>query len=201
MYFVEVLIHSSLCVCLDNDMAGRHRSRNKSIQIIKTATVAAKDCKRTSTIQMHVSNLTKQLLRWCYEVYVGVTGHASLHVTSHPHRALSGFFITEQQAALPPAPPHHAPQQQAGAHPVLRQQTHHPLPVSVPPRELIIGKRSQVVSAECTVGSCRDSLPFRVVAFFVYFFGRSTSQWWGLACAIVCGARAVSVGDVFLGSV
>jgi ribosomal protein L20A (L18A) len=41
---------------LDNDMAGRHRSRNKSIQIIKTATVAAKDCKRTSTIQMHVSN-------------------------------------------------------------------------------------------------------------------------------------------------
>jgi ribosomal protein L20A (L18A) len=63
MYFVEVLIHSSLCVCLDNDMAGRHRSRNKSIQIIKTATVAAKDCKRTSTIQMHVSNLTKQLLR------------------------------------------------------------------------------------------------------------------------------------------
>jgi hypothetical protein len=56
--FEKVLIHSSSCVCLDNDMAGRHRSRNKSIQIIKTATVAAKDCKRTSTIQMHVSNLT-----------------------------------------------------------------------------------------------------------------------------------------------
>ena len=42
---------------LYNDMAGRHRSRNQSIQIIKTATVAAKDCKRTSTIQMHNNKL------------------------------------------------------------------------------------------------------------------------------------------------
>lgn len=38
---------------LYNDMAGRHRSRNKSIQIIRTATVAAKDCKRVSTTQFH----------------------------------------------------------------------------------------------------------------------------------------------------
>ncbi len=36
---------------LYNDMAGRHRARFQSIQIIKTATVAAKDCKRTSTLQ------------------------------------------------------------------------------------------------------------------------------------------------------
>lgn len=44
-------------------MAGRHRSRSASIQIIKTATVAAKDCKRVSTLQMHVSTLTSvQLL-------------------------------------------------------------------------------------------------------------------------------------------
>uniref|UniRef100_A0A7S1HRC7 60S ribosomal protein L18a n=1 Tax=Phaeocystis cordata TaxID=118079 RepID=A0A7S1HRC7_9EUKA len=42
---------------LYNDMAGRHRSRNKSIQIIKTATVAAKDCKRVSTLQMHNNKL------------------------------------------------------------------------------------------------------------------------------------------------
>ena len=42
---------------LDNDMAGRHRSRNKSIQIIRTATVAAKDCKRVTTTQFHVSYL------------------------------------------------------------------------------------------------------------------------------------------------
>merc|ERR1712070_880633 len=42
---------------LYNDMAGRHRSRNKSIQIIKTATVAAKDCKRTATLQLLNSKL------------------------------------------------------------------------------------------------------------------------------------------------
>jgi len=42
---------------LYNDMAGRHRSRNKSIQIIRTATVAAKDCKRVSSIQFHNSKI------------------------------------------------------------------------------------------------------------------------------------------------
>ena len=40
-----------------NDMAGRHRSRNKSIQIIKTAVVAPKDCKRPSTLQFHDSKI------------------------------------------------------------------------------------------------------------------------------------------------
>ena len=40
---------------VDNDMAGRHRSRNKSIQIIRTATIPAKDCKRESTIMFHDS--------------------------------------------------------------------------------------------------------------------------------------------------
>ena len=35
-------------------MAGKHRARNRSIQIIRTATVAAKDCKRTNTLQFHV---------------------------------------------------------------------------------------------------------------------------------------------------
>ena len=43
-------------------MAGRHRSRNKSIQIIRTATVAAKDCKRVTTTQFHVSYLNIVLL-------------------------------------------------------------------------------------------------------------------------------------------
>jgi large subunit ribosomal protein L18Ae len=42
---------------LYNDMAGRHRSRNKSIQIIRTATVAAKDCKRVSSLQFHNSQI------------------------------------------------------------------------------------------------------------------------------------------------
>ena len=34
-----------------DDMAGRHRSRNKSIQIIRTAAMSPKVCKRTSTLQ------------------------------------------------------------------------------------------------------------------------------------------------------
>lgn len=38
---------------LYNDMAGRHRARNKSIQIIRTAQVAAKDCKRITVTQFH----------------------------------------------------------------------------------------------------------------------------------------------------
>lgn len=39
---------------LYNDMAGRHRSRFRSIQIIKTAVVPAKSCKRPSSLQFHV---------------------------------------------------------------------------------------------------------------------------------------------------
>lgn len=42
---------------LYNDMAGRHRSRFRSIQIIRTATVAAKDCKRPATLQFHDSKI------------------------------------------------------------------------------------------------------------------------------------------------
>eukprot|EP01041_Mallomonas_annulata_P001263 gene1263-2440_t len=40
-----------------NDMAGKHRARNKSIQVIRTATVAAKDCKRPNTLQYHNSKI------------------------------------------------------------------------------------------------------------------------------------------------
>lgn len=42
---------------LYNDMAGRHRSRNQAIQIIKTATVPAKSCKRDNSLQFHVSKI------------------------------------------------------------------------------------------------------------------------------------------------
>lgn len=38
---------------LYNDMAGRHRARFPSIQILKTAVVDAKDCKRVSCTQFH----------------------------------------------------------------------------------------------------------------------------------------------------
>jgi len=40
-----------------NDMAGRHRARNRSIQIIKTAIIAAKDCKRPGITQFHNSKI------------------------------------------------------------------------------------------------------------------------------------------------
>jgi len=50
---------------LDNDMAGRHRSRNKSIQIIRTATVPAKQCKRVSVLQFHVS-IFKNIKNICF---------------------------------------------------------------------------------------------------------------------------------------
>ena len=38
---------------LYDDMAGRHRARSKSIQIIRTAVVADQDCKRTGVTQFH----------------------------------------------------------------------------------------------------------------------------------------------------
>ena len=42
---------------LYNDMAGRHRARFESIQIIRTATVADADCKRNTTPQYHAADL------------------------------------------------------------------------------------------------------------------------------------------------
>lgn len=41
----------------DSEMAGRHRCRPRSIQIIRTGIVAAKDTKRTDVQQFHVSFL------------------------------------------------------------------------------------------------------------------------------------------------
>ena len=62
---------------LYNDMAGRHRARNQSIQIIRTATVAAKDCKRFGTQQFHVSlknfrilNKPECILTFLYIIYL-----------------------------------------------------------------------------------------------------------------------------------
>lgn len=40
-----------------NDMAGRHRARFQSIQIIKTAQVKAGDCKRTTATAFHDSKI------------------------------------------------------------------------------------------------------------------------------------------------
>lgn len=49
------------CMCIENrtdsEMAGRHRCRPRSIQIIRTGIVAAKDTKRPDVQQFHVSTL------------------------------------------------------------------------------------------------------------------------------------------------
>ena len=42
---------------LYDEMAGRHRCRPRSIQIIRTATVAAKDLKRTNGMQYAQANV------------------------------------------------------------------------------------------------------------------------------------------------
>jgi large subunit ribosomal protein L18Ae len=42
---------------LYNDMAGRHRSRHQSIQIIRSAIVDAKDCKKATSMTFHNSKL------------------------------------------------------------------------------------------------------------------------------------------------
>ena len=42
---------------LYNDMAGRHRSRFSSIQIIKTAAIGAAECRRTTVTQFHDSKI------------------------------------------------------------------------------------------------------------------------------------------------
>lgn len=47
---------------IDDDMAGKHRARNKSIQIIRTAEVEPKDCKRDYTIAYHVIHFFQNLL-------------------------------------------------------------------------------------------------------------------------------------------
>ena len=47
---------------LYSEMASRHRARPSSIQIIKTAIIPAKDCKRTNTVQFHDSEIKFRLL-------------------------------------------------------------------------------------------------------------------------------------------
>eukprot|EP01006_Ploeotia_vitrea_P043086 TRINITY_DN66689_c6_g5_i1.p2 TRINITY_DN66689_c6_g5~~TRINITY_DN66689_c6_g5_i1.p2 ORF type:complete len:209 (+),score=99.54 TRINITY_DN66689_c6_g5_i1:96-629(+) len=45
-----------------SEMAGRHRARRSSIQIVRTAVVKAADCKRTTVTQFHKSGLKFRLL-------------------------------------------------------------------------------------------------------------------------------------------
>jgi large subunit ribosomal protein L18Ae len=46
------------------DMAGRHRTRSRSIQIIKTGTVLDKDCKKVGTTQYHTTGEGKGALKF-----------------------------------------------------------------------------------------------------------------------------------------
>ena len=48
--------HTHTYTHADSEMAGRHRARFRSIQIIRTGVVAAKDCRRPHTTQYHVSS-------------------------------------------------------------------------------------------------------------------------------------------------
>jgi hypothetical protein len=59
IYQPFVKIYSNNIYLLDNDMAGRHRARKQSIQIIRTATLTAKECKRVGVTQFHVSDLSQ----------------------------------------------------------------------------------------------------------------------------------------------
>ena len=46
----------SLCKAVEqmySELAGRHRARPRSIQIMRTAIVAAKDCKKSGVMQFH----------------------------------------------------------------------------------------------------------------------------------------------------
>ena len=61
---------------LYNDMAGKHRCRNRSVQIIRSGTVADADCRRLSVQQFHDKDLKfplpHRILRapsylFCYE--------------------------------------------------------------------------------------------------------------------------------------
>lgn len=73
MHFLDFMLYSFLFSYLDNDMAGRHRARNKSIQIIRTAVVPAQDCKRPHTLQYHVCHTPLH-----YVIYSLVPYHCSI---------------------------------------------------------------------------------------------------------------------------
>ena len=51
------LLATGTLACADSEMAGRHRCRPRSIQIIRTGIVEAKDTKRPDIQQFHVSYL------------------------------------------------------------------------------------------------------------------------------------------------
>jgi len=50
----------TLCNAVDqmySELAGRHRCRPRSIQIMRTAILAAKDCNKSNTLQYHNSKI------------------------------------------------------------------------------------------------------------------------------------------------
>jgi large subunit ribosomal protein L18Ae len=50
----------TLCGAVEHmyaELAGRHRARPRSIQIMRTAIIAAKDCKKPNTLQYHDSKI------------------------------------------------------------------------------------------------------------------------------------------------
>ena len=53
---------SACDVCIDRDMAARHRARAHSIQIMKAEEIPAKKCRRPHTQQFHVSQINIVIL-------------------------------------------------------------------------------------------------------------------------------------------
>ncbi len=156
-------------------MAGRHRSRNKSIQIIRTATVAAKDCKRVSSIQFHVSFKTTYLLarfhgffpNWlidmirCCELWCLFS--CGWHFTYY-----FCLIVTELQDQVPSSSPHPQSFHQAAAHRILCHQTQHSLPIN--------NRCCVILSGECAIYIIRVWLivictQVKLVMHYCYCFG------------------------------
>ncbi len=50
----RMLLLCCYALCLDSDLASRHRARKSSVQIVRTAVVPVKNCKRPNILQFHV---------------------------------------------------------------------------------------------------------------------------------------------------
>lgn len=150
-----------MCVIADAEMAGRHRARFRSIQIIRTGVVAAKDAKRAHTMQYHVrfscptfnplnrvwvdSPFTSTL---CSD-YDGVLTCLCL---------VCKFGAAELVHQVPAAPPHRAPRHQGRAWHLQGRAPQHLLQVSDTYFKQAIGEGHRARRAAGVRGLHRASL-------------------------------------------
>lgn len=138
----------------DSEMAGRHRARFRSIQIIRTGVVAAKDCKRPHTMQYHV-RFSPSYVRWTVTNFLSLP---CLPSTPFVMRLPSLRFLTsvvtltqhpllpdpspktDLQDQVPPAPPDPAAPEQEAARHLQGHAPHHLLQVNpTPSMRLVCG--------------------------------------------------------------